>query len=82
LVMLVRETNTHFFVIPDSTLKINIKFILLPNLMHFGRKFDDNLLVFNVSILYSYICDRNLAYLDKTLKVSPIIMVFWDRYHL
>jgi hypothetical protein len=46
----------------------DIKFILLPNLMHFGRKFEDNLMVFNVSILYSYICDRNLADLDKTLK--------------
>jgi hypothetical protein len=48
--------------------EVDIKLILLPNLMHFGRKLEDNLMVFNVSILYSYICDRNLADLEKTLK--------------
>jgi hypothetical protein len=36
--------------------------------MQFRRKLEDNLMVYNVSILYSYICDRNLADLDNTLK--------------
>jgi hypothetical protein len=48
--------------------EVGIELILLPNLMHVGRKFEDNLMVFNISILYSYICDQILADLDKTLK--------------
>jgi hypothetical protein len=65
--MLVWETNTGFFN-PGFHFEVDIKLILLPNLMHFGRRLEDNLMVCNVSILYSYMCDRNLAYLDKTLK--------------
>jgi hypothetical protein len=48
--------------------EVGIKLILHPNLMHVGRKFEDNVMVFNVSIVYSYICYWNLADLDKTLK--------------
>ena len=42
--------------------------IFLPNLMCFGRKFEDKLTVFNLSIVFSVIYDRNLEDLDKTLE--------------
>jgi hypothetical protein len=53
---------------PGFHFEVDIKLIFLPNLTYFGIKMEDNLMVFNLWIIYSYMCDRYLADLDKTLK--------------
>jgi hypothetical protein len=58
--------------------EVDIKLILLLNLMYFGRKLVDNLTVFNLSIM---LCEQVCPYVDKTLKSLAYFPDVLGRYN-